>query len=476
MTHGHTLTSEILFSDVIKIVKDYGFRQNPFPIILSIENHCHLEHKNKLAEILTEILSDSLYTLPPSWENIKSFPSPNELKYRVLIKDKADLKKNDIKEESKDDSLSDLPSDHEENEEIEEENIEKPSASESCGKSEKCEKNEKCEKSEKQEKCEKSEKPEKCEKSEKPEKCEKTETCEKHEKPEKVDKSLCEKLFKLITIFGIPLKLNKERLIWNISSLSEKQLASLMQKNERFVLDANRTSFTRIFPGGFRVNSSNYDPILGFMAGSQIIALNFQTNDLNLMVYLSKFMENGGIYCGYVLKPEFLRCEDFSYQKLSQKIEKCEKNEKNEKSEKNEKNEKNERIEVCIKVKSAQFLRPLKENVDDIIDPYIEVSIRGIEKDQKTLKTGTVMNNGLNPVFKGKNNKMSFIVNCPEIAMLVFSVFDENSLKNERVAGFAMPVKCLRNGYRIVPLRNCKDLEFFELSEIYCKVQVRKLG
>lgn len=37
--------------------------------------------------------------------------------------------------------------------------------------------------------------------------------------------------------------------------------------------------FSRIYPKGTRISSSNYDPMPGFMVGSQIIALNWQTND-----------------------------------------------------------------------------------------------------------------------------------------------------------------------------------------------------
>lgn len=58
---------------------------------------------------------------------------------------------------------------------------------------------------------------------------------------------------------------------------------------------------------GTRVDSSNYDSMYGFLAGSQIVALNFQTKDFNLLIYLSKFYENGGFQCGYVLKPEWMR-------------------------------------------------------------------------------------------------------------------------------------------------------------------------
>lgn len=38
--HGHTLTTKIMFEDVIKTIKDYGFKNSNYPIVLSLEVHC----------------------------------------------------------------------------------------------------------------------------------------------------------------------------------------------------------------------------------------------------------------------------------------------------------------------------------------------------------------------------------------------------------------------------------------------------
>ena len=44
-----------------------------------------------MAEILKNILGSSLYTLPSDWEDYKTFPSPNQLLRKVIIKDKGKL-------------------------------------------------------------------------------------------------------------------------------------------------------------------------------------------------------------------------------------------------------------------------------------------------------------------------------------------------------------------------------------------------
>ena len=271
-------------------------------------------------------------------------------------------------------------------------------------------------------------------------------------KKKKKEQETSSELFKLITMFGCKMVLgDSERLTWNISSLSEDKVLKQLQTNEVEFIDHNKWTFTRTYPGGLRIDSSNYDPMPAFITGCHVIALNFQTNDLNLQIYLSKFQINGGVNCGYLLKPDFMLLN-------SQKP-------------KYPKDFVNPVFKLVIKIISATQLKPMKKNERDIIDPFVEVSLRGLpieEKNNSVCKTKMVPNNGFNPIF-GEN--FTFEVYCPEIAILVFQVFDQDNLSNEKIGSYAIPVDCLRPGFRVVPLKNTLDFNFIENSFIFCNIE-----
>ena len=260
---------------------------------------------------------------------------------------------------------------------------------------------------------------------------------------------------KTLAMFGIKMNLESNRSIWNISSINEEKISKLLKEKEVEIIDFHRKYFTRIYPSGKRVDSSNYDPIDAFNSGSQIIALNVQTPDIPLLLYFSKFIENGGKNCGYVLKPPFLQhnASTLKYIKDFKNIQKI----------------------INIKVISGQQLRPENENdVRDVADPYVEVNIRGSSKDEaenKSFRSITVKNNGFNPIF---NLECSFKITCPDICLIVFKVFDEEGglKKNERIGWYSIPFHCIREGYRIVPLLN-SNLKSIEFSYLFCYINIQ---
>ncbi|KAG6920706.1 phospholipase C delta 3, partial [Chelydra serpentina] len=86
--HGHTLTSKILFRDVIEIIRDYAFKHSSYPVILSLENHCGLEQQVTMVRHMKAILGDMLLTQTLDGQVPKELPSPEQLKGKILVKGK----------------------------------------------------------------------------------------------------------------------------------------------------------------------------------------------------------------------------------------------------------------------------------------------------------------------------------------------------------------------------------------------------
>lgn len=68
--------------------------------------------------------------------------------------------------------------------------------------------------------------------------------------------------------------------------------------------------FSRVYPRGPRIDSSNYNPMPMWNSGSQMVALNYQTGDKPMQLNQAKFRENGN--CGYLLKPDCMFRDDFN--------------------------------------------------------------------------------------------------------------------------------------------------------------------
>ena len=89
--HGHTLTSKISFKRVIEAIASTAFESSPFPVILSLENHCSLSQQSKMAQIFLSIFGDKLVTrfmFDSDFTDDPRLPSPNQLRYKILIKNK----------------------------------------------------------------------------------------------------------------------------------------------------------------------------------------------------------------------------------------------------------------------------------------------------------------------------------------------------------------------------------------------------
>mmetsp|Transcript_29882 Transcript_29882/g.68560 ORF Transcript_29882/g.68560 Transcript_29882/m.68560 type:complete len:271 (-) Transcript_29882:219-1031(-) len=215
----------------------------------------------------------------------------------------------------------------------------------------------------------------------------------------------------------------------------------------------NRTHLTRIYPGGLRVRSDNYNPLLAWSLGNQMVALNFQKDESAMYLNRGRFRQNG--HCGYVLKPAAVM-GDRPPPKTPRRMR--------------------------IRVLSGSCLPKIKlvkkgESVDTyIVLKLYDIMIKNGKEKTYTSKRSTeiVCGNGFSPVWdETKTAACTFSVNRPDVAMLEVKILCRATLDSVRniatkvcdvankvqnvakkesglhVIGVSTyPISCLRQGYR----------------------------
>lgn len=85
------------------------------------------------------------------------------------------------------------------------------------------------------------------------------------------------------------------------SSLNESAAKKICRKQPLGVVAHAETQLIRTYPAGMRIDSSNFNPVIFWAFGVQMVALNYQTDDAALHLNAAMFEQNG--LCGYVRKP-----------------------------------------------------------------------------------------------------------------------------------------------------------------------------
>ncbi|MEJ1278592.1 hypothetical protein NN561_009514 [Cricetulus griseus] len=92
ITHGFTMTTDILFKEAIEAIAESAFKTSPYPVILSFENHVDSPRQQaKMAEYCRTMFGDTLLTDPLEKFPLKPgipLPSPEDLRGKILIKNK----------------------------------------------------------------------------------------------------------------------------------------------------------------------------------------------------------------------------------------------------------------------------------------------------------------------------------------------------------------------------------------------------
>uniref|UniRef100_A0A5S6Q9V1 Phosphoinositide phospholipase C n=1 Tax=Trichuris muris TaxID=70415 RepID=A0A5S6Q9V1_TRIMR len=237
---------------------------------------------------------------------------------------------------------------------------------------------------------------------------------------------------------------------YEMCSFCDSKLDRLVEKG---LVRFNRHQLSRVYPNGARLTSSNFNPVPMWNTGCQMVALNYQTPDKYMQLSQAKFMVNGN--CGYVLKPDFLLCEQYDPEKPETICS-------------------SKSMILTVEVIAGRHLYR-KDKSKGIVSPVVEVEVIGLPCDCRAYRTSVVCCDGLHPVW---NEHFEFDIKCPELAFIRFYVEDGDLVYPSTepvIAQATFPVNCIRSGYRSVTLRN-EHSEELELSALLLHVDIQYQG
>ncbi|XP_017570909.1 1-phosphatidylinositol 4,5-bisphosphate phosphodiesterase eta-1 isoform X2 [Pygocentrus nattereri] len=503
--HGYTLTSKITFKSVIETINKYAFVNNEYPIILSIENHCSIQQQKKIAQHLKEIFKEKLDVGELLTRDSKQLPSPNSLKGKILIKGKrlpsylsADAEEGEVSDDDSADEIEDDfklknstsngPTQH-----LVESHIRKKLDSllkeSQIGDKEDTDSfsirallratheglHKNLRKNSKEGGLKKSQsrsfisnlKQKRHSKSRL--KCQSVDTDEDGQQEAsgkegggqfnrsggrrrtmKLSRDLSDLV--VFTNSVVSQECLDEGSVVNVLSFSETRAQQLVHHRAEQFLTFNQRQLSRIYPSAYRIDSSNFNPQTYWNVGSQLVALNYQTEGRMMQLNKAKFMVNGGI--GYVLKPPPM-CKGsfnpYSDDPLPAYPKK----------------------QLVLKIISGQQLpKPPDSMLGDrgeIIDPFVEVEIIGLPVDCCKEQTRVVDDNGFNPVWE---ETLSFTLHMPEITLVRFLVWDHDPIGRDFVGQRTVAFSSLMPGYRHVYLEGMTEASIFvhiSVHDIYGK-------
>uniref|UniRef100_A0A665X384 Phosphoinositide phospholipase C n=1 Tax=Echeneis naucrates TaxID=173247 RepID=A0A665X384_ECHNA len=411
--HGYTLTSKILFKDVIETINKYAFVKNNYPVILSIENHCSVPQQKKMAQYLVEILGDKLDLSNIKTEESGWLPSPETLNGKVLVKGKKlppnideDAEEGDVSDEDSADEMEDdcklMNGDTSANRK-QVENIAKK----------------KLDNLMKESKIRDREDPDSYTISALPPAGKPTgKTGSKVKARAHLTRKVCKssqkkKTMKLSRALSDLVKYTRSVGLydieaqgdWQVSSLSETKAHQVMQQKGTSFIHFNQRQLSRIYPSSYRVDSSNFNPQPFWNTGCQLGAFNPNLED-----------------------------------PLPGQI----------------------RKQLMLKIISGQQLPKPKDSMlgdrGEIIDPFVEVEIIGLPVDCCKEQTRVVDDNGFNPMWE---ETLVFTIHMPEITLVRFLVWDHDPIGQDYIGQRTIAFNSMMPGYRHVYLEGMEEASIF---------------
>ncbi|KAL1788002.1 1-phosphatidylinositol 4,5-bisphosphate phosphodiesterase beta-3 [Sigmodon hispidus] len=451
ITHGFTMTTEVPLRDVLEAIAETAFKTSPYPVILSFENHVDsAKQQAKMAEYCRSIFGDALLIDPLDKYPLSAgvpLPSPQDLMGRILVKNK---KRHRPSTGVPDSSVRKRPLEQSNSALSESSAATEPSSpqlgspsSDSCpglsnGEEAGLEKTSlEPQKSLGEEGLNRGPNvliPADREDEEEDEEEEETTDPKKPTTDEGTASSEVNATEEMSTLVNYiePVKFKsfeaarKRNKCFEMSSFVETKAMEQLTKSPMEFVEYNKQQLSRIYPKGTRVDSSNYMPQLFWNVGCQLVALNFQTLDMPMQLNAGVFEYNGR--SGYLLKPEFMRRPDKSFDPFTEVI-----------------------VDgivanaLRVKVISGQFLSDRKVGI------YVEVDMFGLPVDtRRKYRTKTSQGNSFNPVWDEESFDFPKVV-LPTLASLRIAAFEEGG----RFVGHRiLPVSAIRSGYHYVCLRN----------------------
>ncbi|MCE3049850.1 phospholipase C [Datura stramonium] len=388
--HGGTLTTPDKLGKCLKAIKEDAFSVSEYPVILTFEDHLHpYPHlQEKVAQMVKSIFQSMLF-IPKS--DMYEFPSPNKLLKKILISTKPPPKN------SPSESDNYKVSQHLGN------GLDTPIQLQI--------------------------------------------EIEEEDEDEDEDEDEVVKYRDLIAIHAAKHRGGMEtfgshgssdkvgRLSMNEQAL--ENAAAVIQHSQQLIRFTQR-NMLRVYPKGARINSSNYDPLIAWMRGAQMVAFNMQGYDRYLWMMQGFFRANGG--CGYVKKPDFLLSGDGTCDEVFNSMALP--------------------VKKTLKVKiymGEGWRTDFHFRHFDYCSPpdfYVRMGVVGVPADTQKMRRTKTVNDQWIPIWN-EEEELEFPIRVPELALLRIDVKDYDPSGEDEFAGqTCLPVSELRTGIRCVPLRN----------------------
>jgi len=486
--HGRTLTKSILFQDTIKVINKYAFTESPYPIILSLEVHCSPVQQANLVKIMLAEFGDKLVLQPLDFA-LQALPTPEELKYRILIKVKAaageeldtkalmsELSTRRARSVSSpwsrpvllNDSvipnsplLSSPPS------------MSPPERTASFWAASPRTSNNTLPTSAIVSSAEDSDSPN----------ATPAEAVDDRRKQKKKTSNITRELGNLgVYTKGVKFSdfgskdANTYNHVFSINERAFEKLTKPGAREKHLLENHNMRYLMRVYPHAFRINSSNFDPLNFWRRGVQMAALNWQTYDLGQQLNEAMFA-GGADRTGYVLKPAALRLESQAPVSEHRKAPK-------------------KQVKFTVKIISAQQLpRPRGLGQEASINPYVEFEMYCAEDmganatgfggqdasarnghsgigNPLRKRTRIVEGNGYNPVF-GNEIDMTVTTRYSSLVFVRWTVWnslDARTTNHAPLATFTAKLDSIQQGYRHLPLFDSNGEQYL-FSTLFCKIK-----